>query len=196
MSRYERVRTPTSSHRLSRHATLSSILDGHSNTPLLQVAAEDADNSPIQQTHTAIPNSPPPSFRSYPSSRRTSRHDIRQSEEERDLDDAFDAPSDDDEADEDTRDRQRLVRSNDASSPTDTDAAARSHDMPRPEQPRRTVTALPTFVSASSSGRPAGNSYANDGVFANLAAKPHVGEELEEKPPVSLAKDKYGSCST
>jgi hypothetical protein len=184
MSRYERVRTPPWSHRLRHHATPSSISNSHSNALLLQVAAEDADNSPIQQTHTAIPNSPPPSFRSYPSSRRTSRHDIRQSEEERDLDDAFDAPSDD-EADEDTRDRQRLVRSDDASSSADADAAAQSNNTARPEQPRRTVTALPTFVSASSSGRPAGNSYANDGVFANLAAKPTVGEELEEKPPVS-----------
>jgi hypothetical protein len=162
-------------------------MNGHSNTFVLQVAADESENSPIQHTHTTIPNSPPPSFRSYPSSRRTSRHDIRQSEEERDLDDAFDAPSDDDEADEDTRDRQRLVRNNDISSPTDSNDAAQSSDMERPEQPRRTVTALPTFISASSSGRPAGSGHGNDGVFANLAAKPHVGEELEEKPPVSPA---------
>lgn len=59
---------------------------------------------------------------------------------------------------------------------------------PRPDAPVRTQTAIPTFapaVPAGGSGRVVGSSQANDGVFANISAKPKVGEDLEEKPPVS-----------
>lgn len=152
---------------------------------MTQVAALDNDeedhglaNSPV-----AIPSSPPPSFRSHPSSRRHSRDNARRnSEEERDLDDAFDAPSDaDDDDDEDTRDRRRLM-GNTASSPV-------SAQAPRPDAPARTQTAIPTFTNATPAGGSGrvigGGSQANDGVFANISAKPKVGEDLEEKPPVS-----------
>lgn len=42
---------------------------------------------------------------------------------------------------------------------------------------------LPSFAPSSSHGRQVGNSQANDGVFANLNAKPRAGEDAEEKPP-------------
>jgi hypothetical protein len=46
---------------------------------------------------------------------------------------------------------------------------------------------LPSFpvTPAGGSGRIVGSSQANDGVFANISAKPRAGEDLEEKPPVS-----------
>lgn len=150
----------------------------------MQVAAIDNndDDHGLAQNPIAIPNSPPPSFRSHPSSRRHSRDTVRQSsEEERDLDDAFDAPSDADDDDEDTRDRRRLM-GNSASSPVNATQA------PRPDAPVRTQTTIPTFTNATpagGSGRIVGSSQATDGVFANISAKPRVGEDLEEKPPVS-----------
>lgn len=152
---------------------------------MIQVAALDNDDEDHGLAHTpvAIPNSPPPSFRSHPSSRRHSRDTARQSsEEERDLDDAFDAPSDaDDDDDDDTRDRRRLM-GNSSSSPDATQA-------PRPDAPARTQTTIPTFTNATPAGGSGrvigGGSQANDGVFANISAKPKVGEDLEEKPPVS-----------
>lgn len=56
---------------------------------------------------------------------------------------------------------------------------------------QRRVTELPSFVSQAAAATSqwgtrifGGGSMANDGVFANLSAKPTRGEELEEKPPV------------
>lgn len=141
----------------------------------------DDENHGVTHAPIAVPNSPPPSFRSHPSSRRHSRDAPRRhSEEERDLDDAFDAPSDADDDDDDTRDRRRLM-GNSVESPIAT-------QMPRPDAPARTQTAIPYFapaVPAGGSGRIVGGTQANDGVFANMSAKPKVGEDLEEKPPVS-----------
>ncbi|CAK3963154.1 metal homeostasis bsd1 [Lecanosticta acicola] len=147
-----------------------------------QIAAEDTDDHGPVQSPLAIPTSPPPSFRSRNSSRRTSRDEGRQSEDERDLDDAFDAPSDD-EDDEDARDRRRLIpetRQDNATS-GEAAAAAQSSSGSRPDAPQRQVTQIPTFVPAAPSGRMIGNS--RDGVWANLSAKPRPGEDVEEKPP-------------
>ena len=58
------------------------------------------------------------------------------------------------------------------------------------EQPTSTVPAAP--VAAPPSNRTATPystfSSSNDGVFANLNAKPELGEKTEEQPPVSLYK--------
>lgn len=145
-------------------------------TPCIQVAGDDTNEDASTHSPIALPSSPPPSFRSRTSSRRPSREqDVRQSEEDRDLNDAFDAPSDDDD-DEHARDRRRLIRDTTPSSPTSTAAAA-----PRPEGPTRAVTQIPTFTP---SGRAVGGgSHANDGVFANLNAKPRAGDDVDEKPP-------------
>ena len=49
------------------------------------------------------------------------------------------------------------------------------------------MTEIPTFTPGGSAGGRVygGGSSTNDGVFANITAKPRAGEDLEEKPPVS-----------
>lgn len=149
----------------------------YTNGEMVQITAQDADD---HDASPAVPNSPPPSFRSRASSRRQSRDDtIRQSEEERNLNDAFDAPSDDDSDDENPHDEQRLIQGN----PPSATSPVEAEDVQRPTAPQRTVTEIPSFAPTASSGRVVGNSNANDGVFANLSAKPRPGEDLEEKPP-------------
>jgi hypothetical protein len=64
-----------------------------------------------------------------------------------------------------------------------------THGGERPGQVERRVTTLPTFSQpAAPSGRVVGggNGSANDGVFANLAAKPERGEKTEDHPPVCV----------
>ena len=51
----------------------------------------------------------------------------------------------------------------------------------RSPMPRR-VTELPSFTSTAT--RPRQPRGGNDGVFANLAAKPERGDNVDEKPPV------------
>lgn len=157
-----------------------------------QVAAEEDDRNAIAPIPIEVPSSPPPSFRSRASSRRPSRDDDQQSEEERNLHDAFDVPSDDEDDDENTRDQRRLI----PQSPTGRDAAPPTEDAQRPAVPQRRVTEIPVFAPAAAasevptsytggrSGRVVGGgSQANDGVWANISAKPRAGEDLEEKPP-------------
>lgn len=146
----------------------------------LQVAGHDADDHSHVHSPVAIPTSPPPSFRSRNSSRRVSRDEARQSEDERDLDDAFDAPSDDDD-DDDARDRRRLIPGDRQEDAADRDGVSQSSSGPRPDAPTRSVTQIPQFTPAAPSGRTIGNS--RDGVWANLAAKPRAGDDVEEKPP-------------
>nr|POE98317.1 metal homeostatis protein bsd2 [Quercus suber] len=142
-----------------------------------RVAREDAED---HEENSPVPNSPPPSFRSRASSRRPSRDGTDpRSEEERNLNDAFDAPSDDESDGGDAHDERRLIQSVSPSSET----IAPAEHTRRPAVPQRNVTEIPTFAATTSSGRAVGNSQANDGVFANLSAKPRPGEDLEEKPP-------------
>lgn len=147
----------------------------------LQVQTHDDDDHVAGQNSQPIPNSPPPSFRSRNSSRRNSvqHHD---DDADRDIDDAFAAPSDD-ESDHDAPDgdRRRLVHSNDRDSP----------EPSAPVQPPRLgrrVTEINMFLPGGSRSNNTrtigGGSSANDGVFANISAKPTRGEELDEKPPV------------
>lgn len=56
----------------------------------------------------------------------------------------------------------------------------------RPAVERR-VTQLPVFPPATRTGRIYGGGN-TDGVFANMSAKPVAGEEVDEKPPVSLSR--------
>ncbi len=170
--RYERVRSRPL-QRAQHHDHQADIHDP-------QIAADDdTTQSPI-----AVPNSPPPSFRSHNSSRRPSDDDAPpQNEQQRNLNDAFDAPSDDD-SDDEPRDQRRLIQTERTPSHSSSDGDSPSGEA-RPTGPHRTVTEIPVFVPPpTASGRPmGGGSQANDGVFANITAKPRPGEELEEKPP-------------
>lgn len=166
----------------------------------LQVSANDEDDSPASpQTslqNEPTPNSPPPSFRSRASSP-SSRHllstqDPIASEAERTLADTFDDGSDsDDEDNNNGDDRQRLMRANTVQSDADERVV---HDGDRPAFPgmvtRRPGTistvATPVPVRPNTGGAPYNPLVQNDGVFANLNAKPERGEKLEEQPPACL----------
>ncbi|KAF2175063.1 hypothetical protein K469DRAFT_647616 [Zopfia rhizophila CBS 207.26] len=148
---------------------------------------DDSPMSPLQQY--SIPSSPPPSFHSRASSptgasRRLLSDDTLANDADRTLADTFDSPSDDDDSDDGNGDgmddRQRLMRGNPAES-LGAEEARESDERPRGIQ--RRVTQLPVFnIQPAARGRIYGGGQ-NDGVFANLSAKPTRGEEVEEKPP-------------
>ncbi|WPH04310.1 Hypothetical protein R9X50_00719900 [Acrodontium crateriforme] len=146
-----------------------------------QVTDHDTDDHVASQPPVPIPNSPPPSFRSRASSRRTSRENSRENEEAQDLNDAFDAPSDEEDDDQNSRDRRRLMPDNDSPTARSRAASDSSTQSERPTGPLRATIQIPVFEPAAPSGRAVGS--ASDGVFANIAAKPQAGDDLEEKPP-------------
>ncbi|KAJ5638097.1 hypothetical protein N7490_007976 [Penicillium lividum] len=162
-----------------------------------RVNAQDEDNThsyPLNPTRSNLsPNSPPPSFRSRSSSpsRRLLHGDpIRQDEDDHALADAF-GSEDDSDNDEEPDDRQRLMRANpDPYSPAENgpSATASSSESRTESQDRsaasalsRRPTILPSFTTPSGNSRAIASS--NDGVFANLAAKPERGEKNEDLPP-------------
>jgi len=166
----------------------------------IQVSANDQDDhleyTPEPATAESTPASPPPSFRSHassPSSRHLLSSDPITTEAERTLADTFDDGSDsDDDGNNEGDDRQRLMRANTIQSETEHRVV---HDGDRPELPR-TFTRFPgvippvaTTVAArpTAGGAPFNSFSQNDGVFANLNAKPERGEEKEEQPPVSFS---------
>ncbi|KAJ5574692.1 hypothetical protein N7450_008591 [Penicillium hetheringtonii] len=141
------------------------------------------------------PNSPSPSFRSRsssPSSRRLLHDDSQRNNDEQTLADAF-GSEDESDSDEEPDDRQRLMRANPgAQLPADNDPVTTAsssglgngndgQDPPRASALARRPTILPTFTQSSGGSRSAAIS--NDGVFANLAAKPERGEKNEDLPP-------------
>ena len=163
-----------------------------------QVSANDEDPIPEQlersSTAESIPSSPPPSFRSRassPSSRRLLFSDPIASEAERTLADTFDDGSDsDDDENRPGDDRQRLMRASTALSEAEQRVV---HDGDRPDLsttanrlPGQAPPATNVPVRPYTGGAPFSSfSHSNDGVFANLNAKPERGEKLEEQPPVS-----------
>lgn len=170
----------------------------------LQISDNDHDDVPASPTttahdHTTTPSSSPPSFRSRASSP-TSRYLLSTSDPlvtdaERTLADTFDDGSDSDNDATDGRDdRQRLMQTpTTASGLTTIDNGANRPAI------QRTVTEFPTVETTTSTlttlnvpARPHtgstpfnSRSQSNDGVFANLNAKPERGEKIEEQPPVS-----------
>lgn len=160
---------------------------------------DDVDNdneSPIAPTPRHTTPSPPPSFRSHASSptfrRLLSRDDPLDNEEDQTLADTFDDGEVSD-AEDDVDDRQRLMRGDpdaaaleaeqlDEQKPTTTTTT--TPDTRRSPMPRR-VTELPAFSPTVPRQQPRGG---NDGVFANLAAKPERGDNGDEKPPVCFLK--------
>lgn len=86
------------------------------------------------------------------------------------MDDAFGGPHDSDNEDDDEETR-RLV--------------SHVNALPRPGAARQTTDLPYSTAGTASSGRVyGGGSGTRDGVFANLSAKPTVGGDLDEKPPV------------
>lgn len=159
--------------------------------------SESYQLNPQRSDHN--PTSPPPSFRSgsrssSPSSRRLLHGDPQRNDDDQTLADAFGSENESD-SDEEPDDRQRLMRANhDPQSPVDNGRAAATaasssgpgndgQDNPRASALARRPTILPTFTPSSGGSRSVAIS--NDGVFANLAAKPERGEKNEDLPPVS-----------
>lgn len=155
-------------------------------TVIHQVNAYDNENdSPSTPSRNdPIPSSPPPSFRSRassPASRRLLAQDPLASEAEQNLADTFDdgEVSDNEEHGDD---RQRLMRAD----TTAVDQAAQNSTTSRGTAPQiqRRDTELPIFTPPAARAQNTSiNRPTNDGVFANLAAKPERGESLDEKPP-------------
>ncbi|KAJ5454579.1 uncharacterized protein N7458_005535 [Penicillium daleae] len=167
-----------------------------------RVNAHDEDDHshsyPLNPTRSDItPTSPPPSFRSRsrstsPSSRRLLHGDPLHNDDDQTLADAF-GDEDESEDDEEPDDRQRLMRANpDAGSPagygqvassaSSSDARIDGQEEPRASPLPRRPTLLPTFTTPASGGSRS-VAQSNDGVFANLAAKPERGEKNEDLPP-------------
>ncbi|KAL4821721.1 hypothetical protein BDW67DRAFT_149372 [Aspergillus spinulosporus] len=175
-----------------------------------RVNAHDDDDTPPSIALQPTPSSPPPSVRSRsasPSSRRLLHDDpLHRNSTEQTLADAFD--DSDSEADDEPDDRQRLMRAqpdawtaadtgNNTSTSADGVGAASSSgaggdaqvgggsntDAAPSRGVQRTSTLLPFFGGTSSSGSNRHITSSNDGVFANLAAKPERGEKSEDLPP-------------
>jgi hypothetical protein len=155
-------------------------------------AHDDEDASPIDahpQPVYPVPSSPPPSFRSRASSptnasRRLLSDDPLSNDADRTLADTFDNPSDSEDSDDENGDgmddRQRLMRGQpEAAQSEDTE------EQVRPQGIQRRVTQLPVFQTPAAGAR-SSRIYGggqNDGVWANLSAKPQPGGDVEEKPP-------------
>ncbi|EFX03922.1 metal homeostatis protein bsd2 [Grosmannia clavigera kw1407] len=136
-----------------------------------RVSGHDAEEPTLPRLQQAVPQSPPPSFRSRASSR--SR---RSAVADPTLADAFDTDGDHDSSDEDEADdRQRLVRqssaTNSSNNPGSTTTTAAAAAATRPS------------AAVPSSNRVYGGGIQSDGVFSNLTAKPEAGVEKEEQPP-------------
>ena len=199
--RYERVRIIWASTFLLQFLTRSKT-----DNQCMQVSASDENDhlesprSPSDRNPT--PSSPPPSFRSRtssPSSRRLLHsEDPITSDAERTLADTFDDGSDSDEdADNNGDDRQRLMRATTAQSVTYT--SVNDEDNPAIPQPPNASLPVVANVPARPYTRAApfsSLSQSNDGVFANLNAKPERGEKTEEQPPVRPFQTKPSTFAT
>jgi len=147
------------------------------------VSTQDDDDhiSGPNPDSSAVPSSPPPPFSSRPASPSDrdallSRHDPLADDAERTLAETFDSPSDDEEDEEENRnaggEATRLIPG--------ANASRQAADTSRTTSDRRT-TQYPAF--ATTTNKLYGSGRANDGVFANLSAKPSQTDEVDEKPP-------------
>lgn len=181
--RYERVRD--NPIQAPPHLPRNPTINSSTMLTTIQVSNTEED-TPI----SAIPSSPPPSFRSIASSP-TSRHFLHDPEAavDQNLADTFDADGSDDE-ENDGDDRQRLMRGMPSSPATEQTATPATTVTGQTTPPRieRRATYLPVFVPqpAGQTARVFGGGSGSDGVFSNLSAKPEAGEKMEEHPPVRI----------
>lgn len=150
---------------------------------------EDSPNTPqTSQVPNSIPSSPPPSFRSRASSI-TSQHILAEdpliSDADRTLADTFDDGSDsDNDMVDHGDDRQRIMRGNPSQSDEERNTSVAGLQPANTQFPGPTPAALDESNRVHSAATNNRFSSANDGVFANLNAKPERGEKIEEQPPV------------
>ena len=137
---------------------------------------EEAIDTP-KDVQSMIPESPPPPFRSRASSiafrRQPSQTTSRPVDQT--LADTFDTSPNDYNNDGIDDDRQRLMR----------DAVTTSQQPSETRQAlQRAATSFPSMFGVGRNQNSGPSAISNDGVFANLNAKPERGEKLEEQPPV------------
>lgn len=144
----------------------------------------DSTVTPTSRSQHDTPHSPPPSFRSRtssPSSRRLLNQDplhTENNDRDQDMADAFDDSDNEDESD----DRQRLMRNNTSRSVSSQNGSAPPQHLTAPPTIERRVTSIPSFAPTTTPR--AAPKPASDGVFANLSAKPSAGgEPTDDKPP-------------
>ncbi|EEP80644.1 conserved hypothetical protein [Uncinocarpus reesii 1704] len=151
--------------------------------------ADDDDDHPPMPDPSApypVPASPPPSFHSRassPSSRPLFSHDPLHRDTDRTLADAFDGGEDDSDGDEEIDDRQRLMRGNPS---IGDDRHAEAPTSSRQAFASGTSAVPPAFNSTPSGAGRTIRPAPNDGVFANLAAKPD-GEKDDGLPSYEQA---------
>jgi hypothetical protein len=149
--------------------------------PPPQVATRD-DSDHVEGPPPRVPASPPPPFSSRPASPSAEdplldAQDPLDDDEDRALAEAFDTPGGSDDEDDEADDRQRLVQSQPEASSARAAPAVETR-----------VAQYPAFATTTT--RLYGSGRANDGVFANLSAKPSHSEEVDEKPPVCTISNK------
>ncbi|OJD19714.1 hypothetical protein AJ78_00337 [Emergomyces pasteurianus Ep9510] len=158
-----------------------------------RVDAHDADDNDEQTLLPAqsgpLPSSPPPSFHSRspsPPSRRVLSQDPLHSEADQTLADTFGDDDEDSDLEDGPDDRQRLMRGNTTpqadSGPTYSGRGGNGQSQSVLTTDNATQAASNPPVSTSSRTIH-GAGTTNDGVFANLAAKPERGEKTEDLPP-------------
>lgn len=142
---------------------------------------DEHDESPIASTRShESPASPPPSFRSRgssPSSRRLLQEDLRHDDTDHALADAFDDGTESDT--ENNEESRQWLRRPEASRST-TEQYGVATPSTEPARIERRITQIPAFTPPTTQS---GTRSTNDGVFANLSAKPTAGESLDDKPP-------------
>ncbi|KAL2386001.1 hypothetical protein RJ035_004824 [Blastomyces gilchristii] len=160
-----------------------------------RVDGHDVDDDDEQILHPVpsghIPTSPPPSFHSRspsPPSRRLLSHDPLHSEADQTLVDTFGDDDEDSDAEDGTDDRQRLMRGS-TSPPGDNGSThfGRGGNGGQSQGVSTTGNMAQAAFNppvSTSSRTIHGAGTTNDGVFANLAAKPERGEKTEDLPPV------------
>ncbi|KAL2368292.1 metal homeostatis protein bsd2 [Blastomyces gilchristii SLH14081] len=159
-----------------------------------RVDGHDVDDDDEQILHPVpsghIPTSPPPSFHSRspsPPSRRLLSHDPLHSEADQTLVDTFGDDDEDSDAEDGTDDRQRLMRGS-TSPPGDNGSThfGRGGNGGQSQGVSTTGNMAQAAFNppvSTSSRTIHGAGTTNDGVFANLAAKPERGEKTEDLPP-------------
>ena len=147
------------------------------------------------QQNQPVPTSPPPSFRSRTSSLSSQQHvsrDERTTRVDQTLADTFnDGHASDDDGDDYGDDRQRLMRCSQTAQETSNSGnytVVRTQVRGPQSSPASAPPAtIPVFSRTHVSATPyTAFSSSNDGVFANLNAKPERGEKNEEQPPVRV----------
>ncbi|KAK9479294.1 hypothetical protein V1514DRAFT_305390 [Lipomyces japonicus] len=185
---------PSGQSSLPRQSTSSSLSSSLSladiSSPISSsTAARDSVSSPGGVSLSTMPKSPPPSFRSTASYMPIQPDDP--------LARSFDVPGEEEEDDDDHVQREsddyffrRSGSNSDVVSSTENNGAEGTRLLPTTDQTAAHESypaqdpALNSSSSASSSANHAAPSNSNDGVFANITAKPEANEKpAEENPP-------------